>query len=677
MAGASSLDVLGPNQVVTASGSVGGLTAPVDGRLRGPDFSLNVTGVSWPAQADGYEASSGQRLVVIELPVTALSASVDPSTLSLAVASPGRKVPLDFFSQEAQAGGSSLISPPSELTYVVSVPNSTHTVQLVASEGSFSQSFSLWSLERTGSAPAVLYADPSSAEPTVTVGTTLSVPITNSADGVTLSSNVVVSSATMTAFNPTGPSKSEAPSGSAYLTVSMSSGPPQLSYGDPNYGHFFSGLTPLPGSAVTLTPKGGTVIPATQSNPIDQANNPNASSDDGLVDATYSFFVPLAQPQLTLSIGPASTSGVEYTGFVGASSTPLEVGGPVTTQLSLPSLEAVAKQPTPPWVGKPNPPTGTASSGGSQSATVSGGGGGSGITIPIAILVVLLAAAGVFIARRRGFFGSRARPASTSTETVTSVVPDVAEDVVVDDVAEWGAANESTLRVNVLGPLVIEPRHAQITAPISAVVSFLALHDERPRTAGEIQSALWSSGADVQDVSKKTFHNYISQTRQAIGGEHLPEATARGYVLADFVTDLDRFDELLTAAAEARADFNRAWDLRTEALDLIRGEPFEGEDSEFLSWVSLDGTRSKIIRKFAALCCDHATLLLADGHVDDAELLLLRGLEVAPTERSLWQGLTAAMVQRGDELELRKHFEEAERIVGVDEAARLRELAGP
>jgi hypothetical protein len=165
----------------------------------------------------------------------------------------------------------------------------------------------------------------------------------------------------------------------------MSSGPPQLSYGDPNYGHFFSGLTPLPGSAVILIPKGGTAIPATQSDPIDQANNPNASSDDGLVDATYSFLVPLAQPQLTLSIGPASTSGVDYTGFVGDPTTPLEVGGPVTTQLSLPSVAAAAKQPTPPWVGKPNPPTGTASSGGSQSATVSGGGAGSGITIPIAI----------------------------------------------------------------------------------------------------------------------------------------------------------------------------------------------------------------------------------------------------------------------------------------------------
>jgi DNA-binding SARP family transcriptional activator len=583
-------------------------------------------------------------------------------------------LPLDFFSQEAHGGGGSLSASPGELTYVVSVPNSSHDVNLVATEGSYSETFSLWTLKRPSSAPSVLYADPTSAQPTVNVGAMLSVPITNQADGVTLSSNVVVSKATLSAFDPAGSSKSAAPSGSAYLTVSMSSGPAQLSYGDPGYGHFFSGLTPLPGSAVTLTPKGGTAIPATQSNPVDQSSNPNASNDDGLLDASYSFVVPLAQPQLTLSIGPAATSGAEYTGFVGDSAVPLQVGGPVSTQLTLPALTAAASQPTPPWVGRPNPPTGTPSSGGSQSATVSGGAGASGVTIPIAILVVLLVAAGAIFARRRGLLGSRAQPASTSTETITSVVEDAA---VVEDVAGWGAVDESTLRVNVLGPLVIEPRHAQITAPIAAVVSYLALHDERPRLAGEIQSALWSSGADVQDVSKKTFHNYISQTRQAIGGEHLPEATSRGYVLADFVTDLDRFDKLLTGAAEARADFNRAWDLRKEALDLIRGEPFEGEDSEFLGWVSLDGTRSKIVRRFAALCCDHATLLLADGHVEDAELLLLRGLEVAPTERSLWQGLTAAMVQRGDELELRKHFEEAERIVGVDEAARLRELAEP
>ena len=669
IAGAASSNVLGPNQVVTASSSVGGLTTPTDGRLRGPDFSIDVTGVAWPAEADGYEASTGQRLVVVSLPIHALSSSVDPSSLSLAVTSPGHSAPLDFFSKEAQANGGSLLPGPSQVTYVVSVPNATHHIELGASEGSFSQTFSLWTLKRTSSAPTVLYADPATAKPSVNIGATLSVPITNSADGVTVSSNLIVSKATFSAFNPVG--NVPAPDGSAYVTMSMSSGPPQLNYGDPTYGHFFSGLTPLPGSAITLTPKGGAPVPATQSNPVDQSDNPNSSSDDGMVDATYSFLVPLSEPELTLSIGPATTSGTEFTGFVGGDSVPLQVGGPVTTSFAVPAITTVAHQRTPPWVGQPNPPTGTVSAGGGQTATVSSGDGG--ITIPIAIGVLVLVGVGAFIARKRGLLGGQAQAASTSTETLTTVAP-VADVVVVE--TQGSVETDPTLHVNVLGPLIITPRRGQVTAPVDGVVSYLALHGERPRSAGEIQTALWPDSADVHDVTKKTFHNYISKVRQAIGASHLPDATPRGYELVDTETDLDRFVALMEEVSrlDSVVDGDVARDLRIKAVALLRGQPFEAEESEFLAWVTLDGTKSRIARTVVQICHDHAIALLGVDLLDEAELVLRGGLKVVPHEVVLWEDLTAIVQRRDDPTALRHHFEDAAAVLDDDEVAQLRDL---
>ena len=58
--------------VVTQIPSPGvALTTPVDGRLRGPDFQAQVTGVAWPSAAgtapNRYVAGPGQRLVVFAL----------------------------------------------------------------------------------------------------------------------------------------------------------------------------------------------------------------------------------------------------------------------------------------------------------------------------------------------------------------------------------------------------------------------------------------------------------------------------------------------------------------------------------------------------------------------------------------------------------------------------------
>src|SRR5258708_2584141 len=70
-AATTSSQVLATGHVVELTQPTVPLTTPVDGRLRGPDFSARVTGVAWPAAAgiepSPYVAGNGHRLVVFSL----------------------------------------------------------------------------------------------------------------------------------------------------------------------------------------------------------------------------------------------------------------------------------------------------------------------------------------------------------------------------------------------------------------------------------------------------------------------------------------------------------------------------------------------------------------------------------------------------------------------------------
>jgi hypothetical protein len=202
--------------VVTQIPSPGvALTTPVDGRLRGPDFQAQVTGVAWPAAAgispSRYVAGSGQRLVVFALtlsrPVrdagadapsgTSVTASVSPSA-----SEPGASVDLTSVEQQILYATSGTGS--GSGTFVVAVPAHSHTVTLTVSESTFAQSINLWSLTRNTPYPAVLYRSPTSQ--TVTAAPTAGAVITvsNPASGNSGPANVSVRSADLGAFSPDG-----------------------------------------------------------------------------------------------------------------------------------------------------------------------------------------------------------------------------------------------------------------------------------------------------------------------------------------------------------------------------------------------------------------------------------------------------------------------------------------
>ena len=696
VASAADASVLADGHSVVLSSPSGSLTQPSDGRLIGPRTSSEVLGVAWPASAAGYVADSGHRLVELSVQVSQRTGSSQlptPSTYSLAVVAPGQRTSLDASSLITDLSQSNGSPSTATATYLASVPNDTHQVYLTQDDSGFTQSFSLWSLTRPGASNPLLYAS-SSGSVVDPVAKTLSVPIANPADSVTLNSNLVITQASLSNFAPGG-STAIAPKGSAYLSLSMNAGPPNLSYGEPNWGHFFSGLGPYPGSAVTFTPSGGAPIAAVMSNPVDQTNNPNSSSDNGTVDATYTFQVPETTKTGTLSFAPYSTTGVEYTGFTGGDPVPLNVGGPVSTPLSFTTTAATAHQPTPPWVGQPVPATGRAAAGSSTTAASSSG--GSGITVPLAIAFLIVVGGGLVLWRRRR--GDRADAADSAAEeaspepagtegTVTD--SDVTENavsasssspavvnvpfVVAGTASSPVAGDADAVRIEFLGPVRILGHQGSVTDIIRALLCFLAAHPDRPMSGEEIQTALWPMESTVHDISKKAFLNNVSSARKLIGSEHLPDAQlAGGYGLVDVSCDWTELQRLAEEAAHADGDV--AAELRRHALGLVRGRPFEAETKASFRWVTETGLEARIVNLVIELARTQAEFFFDAGDLVEAEWAARQGLLAAREELVLWEILTDVLEARGDAGVLSRHLAEATSVLGTDEGERLRQRA--
>ena len=130
-------------------------TTPVDGLLRTSDAQAQVTAVAWPAKDSGYVADSGHRLVqfTVDLSALASSTSSGSSGAALSLVVDGVASPLPTSSSAGPAATTGASTEPS--TYLASVPNTTHDVLVSLSSSGFTQRFSLWTLTRVGSAPAV------------------------------------------------------------------------------------------------------------------------------------------------------------------------------------------------------------------------------------------------------------------------------------------------------------------------------------------------------------------------------------------------------------------------------------------------------------------------------------------------------------------------------------------
>ena len=252
---AATVQLLPNGQIAVAQIAPSDSTVPVDGRLRGPDAQAVVTAVAWPYEADGYVANTGDRLVAFTVQLTEPTSDVTGfgstgPTLSLVVQGSPQSLDTAAISSGVGTDPNAATGTGTE-SYVASVPNTTKSVDLSMTDASYTQTFSLWSLGRTTTAPGALYDDPTSSSLTDQLGITKTMTIRDPAFGTNVT-KVLIDSAELSAFVP-GATSMPAPAGHAYLELSMKANSTQ---GELNAFNSLTNITPLPGSAVTLMSNG-------------------------------------------------------------------------------------------------------------------------------------------------------------------------------------------------------------------------------------------------------------------------------------------------------------------------------------------------------------------------------------------------------------------------------------
>ena len=593
-----SLTVLWTPSAMSASTSLS--AGPADGRLRGQDFALTVTKVSWPDSLTGSDgratlAPPGMRYVTFDYTVALNAQALQPNgsdpMVTAALRVEGRSIPIALDTNNAAADPatpSGWTSGSGESTEAV--PNDTHAVDVIVSQGAFSQSLDLWTLRRIPPTPTVLYRDPTLPTLTGTLPGPSTISLANPSDGFVSTATATVQRARLGYFDPSvAVAGSNLPS-NAVLTVTLDAESPNNPDDQTASGHFLGAQAPLPGSMLSFTPDGGAPVPATLNDAGDTTGK--GSSDDGLFDGTYSFVVPGDLTTGTLTVHAGSFTGAEFTLFTAESGpTTLDITAPVTLPLTFPAVPPAVPQSVPPWVGHPVPATATASS----SAATAGRSGGFPIWLAI-VIVAVLALGTVLVQRHRRRTGPIAAMANRPP-TIEEVPPEPSDtantqDEIDPDVsttaspADPGTGTDVGVAVNVLGPVEFAGLQQQSDRRIVyELLAYLACHDGRHLRTGQIQIGMWPVGSAHAEVSEKTLRNYLSELRSCVGAAHLPDATAReGYLLEGVVTDWETFRRLSREAETT--DPASAIDLRSEALALVRGRPFEGVAASTYEWVA-------------------------------------------------------------------------------------------
>ncbi len=223
----------------------------------------------------------------------------------------------------------------------------------------------------------------------------------------------------------------------------------------------------------------------------------------------------------------------------------------------------------------------------------------------------------------------------------------------------------------VLGPPEIVPAEQGVAIPPGALTElafYLAVHRHRHLRVGEIQIGLSPLSAKRPERADKTVQNNMSSLRRIIGAGHLPEAGAKGYLLEGVTTDWDTF---LTLTRQADATPGHcALDLRSEAISLVRGRPFQGAEYH---WVEAEQFESQMT--VAVLRC--AQRLIADlrdvGELDRAEDVSRKMVAIFPEDIGLW-GLGATVLSaQGDRSAVERWLRDATHHVDEADIGRIRE----
>jgi DNA-binding SARP family transcriptional activator len=209
------------------------------------------------------------------------------------------------------------------------------------------------------------------------------------------------------------------------------------------------------------------------------------------------------------------------------------------------------------------------------------------------------------------------------------------------------------VEVAVLGPVEIRGASREFTrAWARELVVYLAMHPNG--ASNEVwATALWPERL----MAPSSLHSTASVARRALGksftGEdHLPRSHGRLALAPSVGTDWDRFLELADTEDTAR------W---KEALELVRGRPFEGMRST--DWAILDGTAPAIESAVVDLSGRFAGACLRAGDPRGAEWAARRGLTVSPYDERLYRMLMRAADAAGNPSGVESVMAELVRVV--------------
>jgi hypothetical protein len=196
------------------------------------------------------------------------------------------------------------------------------------------------------------------------------------------------------------------------------------------------------------------------------------------------------------------------------------------------------------------------------------------------------------------------------------------------------------------------------------LAAYLACHQDRPRSAEEIQAALWPLAGTRAEVSLDTVRQHLSRVRRALGEDHFPDATkAGGYRLEGTVSsDWFRFQALAEAARRTGDD--RAVSLWRDALALVRGAPFAGAAAGTFGWAwdellvaTMEAAVGDVAHRMAERC-------LATDQAQWADWAVRRGLLAVPTDETLLGDRLVAALAIGGRSGLDRAWRDVKSLLG-------------
>jgi hypothetical protein len=606
------------------------LTGAADGHLRGDGIALVVTGAALTNGAgqggQAVSAGPGRHLIVFGLRQIPQPAPTDapPAALALVVSGQRRKVDLAALSASHQG------------YFAASIADGTTKAVLELSAAGFTQDFDLMTMRRPGPDPVVLYRDADNADAATTLDAAVNVAATVPTDpGYSYTDTITVPTVTLSYFAPISSADPAPGSDRAYLEINATEKPVVDKYGE----HFVHFSAPVPASHFHLVLPDGTTASAAHTGCVcDDPDNKDYVVDgtyyfvvpanmtaatlkvdpyqgDGFeyIVATAShqtislagFSIPLVlnapapAPPATTPVtvlkltGPAAgasaSPGATAQPGHGASRAPLGVVLILLAAAGAVGWTAVQRRrrrapllpagtghrtgpepPRPAWSAQPAPNGGHVPPDHPEARPTAGSAG----SFPLTHL--LPAAPSHDQAADSGLGGHPGRTERPGPASPGSAAPPVTSQVTAGVAPVAATGPTAAVSVAVLGPrLVTGPGTTKLRPRDLEVFLFLAVNRDRAVTNDDIRAAV--AGAADDESSANTVRTWLSRLRSAVGPAVLPEADNGRYRVAGVEVDIDHFQQLTTQAAAA-SDAAAAARLLTEALELVRGRPFEGLD---------------------------------------------------------------------------------------------------